>query len=75
MTTEHKPQSRPVKNAYRAENKVIHVGTPGIFHFSASGCNETRCGRDMADARMTDHPLSDYQPCVVCFENWDRELP
>lgn len=55
---------------YASDLKILHVGTPGIFHYPRSGFNETICGRDMSDARMTAHPLSDYQPCVVCFEGW-----
>ena len=70
-----RPTPKRQKNAYRTDAKVIHVGTPGIFHYPNPGVNETRCGRDMAAARMTSHPLPDYQPCVVCFENWDQELP
>lgn len=55
---------------YRSELKIIHVGTPGIFHYARSGFAVTVCGRSMADARLTAHALNEYQPCVVCFEDW-----
>lgn len=51
------------------EGKIIHVGTPGIFHrmHPQAPLPMTFCGRSMNDARSTDHKLLDYQPCSVCF--------
>lgn len=61
-------------NAYRYDEKIIHVGTPGIFHRLLS-LAQTRCLRDATDCRATAHDLADYQPCHVCFEGWDCSLP
>lgn len=55
---------------FKSELKVIHVGTPGIFHYPLSGFGQTVCGRDMVDARLTAHPLADCLPCSVCFDGW-----
>ncbi|MFA5053025.1 MAG: hypothetical protein WC565_03135 [Parcubacteria group bacterium] len=55
-------------NPYDNDEKIIHVGTPGIFHKMADAfARRTVCGRDMSDARATEHDLSDYQPCIVCY--------
>jgi hypothetical protein len=51
------------------EGKIIHVGTPGIFHapHPEAPLGLTYCGLPMDDARATDHELLDQQPCSVCF--------
>lgn len=61
---------------YDYDAKIIHVGTPGIFHKlrSPALAFETRCGRDASDCRATAHRLEDYQPCVVCWTDFHRPL-
>lgn len=50
------------------EGKIVHVGTPGIFHRrNPDAPGATYCGRPITDARSTNHKLLDYSPCVVCF--------
>ncbi len=65
-------RQRPKKfweSPYEYEGKIIHVGTPGIFHrLNPVTLRETYCGRSTADARATDHKLrQSHSPCVVCF--------
>jgi hypothetical protein len=57
------------ENPYQYEGKIIHVGTPGIFHapHPDSPMSITYCGITMLDARSTDNELLHYQPCLVCF--------
>lgn len=56
---------------YDSELKLIHVDTPGIFHYPEDAfARKTVCGRDATDSRMTAHRLEDQSPCVVCFAGW-----
>lgn len=55
-------------NPYAYNEKIIHVGTPNVFHRLAPGFPlRTRCGLDAEDSRATSHGLREYQPCVVCW--------
>lgn len=50
------------------EGKIVHVGTPGIFHRrNPQALGATYCGIPLDDARATDHKLRDESPCAVCF--------